>query len=58
MGQRYLCEDKDVDDLLGLLAYDLEYFVRNPEWRREDTTYIDENVAKDRIREHLRRLPS
>ena len=35
------------------LAYDLDFFVRNPEWRSEDPSYIGPEEAVARIREAL-----
>ena len=35
------------------LAYDLEFFVRNPEWRAEDPSYFGPEEAVARIKEAL-----
>lgn len=45
-----VCESQEVTDLLRDLVLDVEYYVRNPEHRGEDSSYIDEVEAKNRIR--------
>ncbi len=52
----YLCEDRESDEMLRDLAYDLEYYVCNPEHRRADTSYFDESEAKYRVRECLGKI--
>ncbi len=43
-------------DILGDLAYDLDFFVANPERRREDPSYYGEDRALEQIRTALTAL--
>lgn len=43
-------------DVFVDLAYDLDYFVANPEWRREDPSYYGEKRLEEEVRRALARI--
>lgn len=50
--------DDEESDVLAELAYDLDFYVENPEWRREDPSYYgDERLIRE-IRESISKLRS
>jgi hypothetical protein len=43
-------------EVLGDLAYDLEFWVPNPEWRKEDLSYYGDERLEAEIRSALDKL--
>jgi hypothetical protein len=48
--------DEPESEILADLAYDLDFYVANPEWRREDAAYYGEERLFREVREALVKL--
>ena len=48
--------NSDIMDIFITLAYDLNYYEPNEEWRKEDKAFYDENRLKIEISEALEKL--
>lgn len=60
--QQLIWKDKSIDfeedlyEILHNLAVDLNYYVPNPEWRKEDSSYYDEQGLITNIEEALQAI--
>lgn len=48
--------DDDEMDIYNTLAYDLDFYEPNEEWRKEDEAYYDENRLITEIKQALEKL--
>jgi HEPN domain-containing protein len=48
--------DDSESEVLADLAYDLDYYVENPDWRREDAAYYGDERLVHEIRESMSKL--
>ena len=51
------CSDRQ-EEILADLAYDLDFYEPNPEWRKEDPSYFGEERAINEIKGALDRIKS
>lgn len=56
----FLCDDlkvdEDIEDVLVELAWDLEYYVSDPQWREEDPSYYGDERLEQEINEALQKI--
>lgn len=48
--------DEKINEILSELAYDLDFYEPNEEWRKEDPSYYGEERLEEEIRSTLQKL--
>jgi len=54
--QNYYTSNEVINSILSELAYDLDFYEPNEEWRKEDPSYYGEERLEQEIKDALRKI--
>ena len=49
-------EDEYLDEIVGDLAYDMDYYEPNEEWRKQDLSFYSEDRLKELISDVIKKI--